>query len=284
MGDMDKYFQTVESLDEERPVEEKAVEEKTIEEKAIEEHPIERMTYQDVRVEERAYRENTYISGTEERKPEKKSYAIVFGVIAILCIVLVLVLYGMRNRDNNPMETQNNIVSKAEKENTTKATKEPDTQKSTEETSTVVETTEDNARRLDFSTTDIDNNSVSLSDFQEAKVIMLNFWEPWCGPCVREMGDLEKLYEAYKDSGFVLIGAFTTQGQDADVRSVMSNCGTTYPILRASESMYEFMTEYVPTTIFLDGSGRILVEEPVIGAKKYSDWESIITKLLNEGK
>lgn len=211
------------------------------------------------------------------------NYVILLGIVLVVSVILAFVLFGMNNgQDNNLKEVQENIVTKAEKENATKATKEPDTQKSTEETSTVVETTEDNVRRLDFSTTDIDNNSVSLSDFKDAKVIMLNFWEPWCGPCVREMGDLEKLYETYKDSGFVLIGAFTTQGQDADVRSVMSNCGTTYPILRASESMYEFMTEYVPTTIFLDGSGRILVEEPVIGANSYSDWEGIVNKLLKE--
>lgn len=133
---------------------------------------------------------------------------------------------------------------------------------------------------LTFETTDIDGNEITMELLSEAKVIMLNFWEPWCGPCVSEMGDLEKLYEEYKDEGFVILGAFMTQGQDDEVKMVMENCKTTYPIIRATEDMTAYMTKYVPTTVFFDGSGKKLLEEPVIGAREYSDWEKMILDFL----
>ena len=53
--------------------------------------------------------------------------------------------------------------------------------------------------KYDFVSHDIDGNVVKLADFASAKVIMLNYWEPWCPPCIRELPELEQLYEAYKD-------------------------------------------------------------------------------------
>lgn len=134
---------------------------------------------------------------------------------------------------------------------------------------------------LSFSTVDINGNSVSLSDFSDAKLIMLNFWEPWCGPCVGEMPDLEELYEKYKGSGFVIIGAYSTSGMDDEVRDVMDQCKTTYPIVQSSSEMYEYMTEYVPTTIFMDGHGHVITSEPYIGSNSYSGWDDIINTYLN---
>ena len=49
-----------------------------------------------------------------------------------------------------------------------------------------------------FSTTAIDGSTVDESLFEGKKLIMINLWEPWCGPCVQEMPALEKLYQEYK--------------------------------------------------------------------------------------
>lgn len=130
-----------------------------------------------------------------------------------------------------------------------------------------------------FETTDIDGNVVTLSDFSDAKVIMINLWEPWCGPCVSEMGDLEKLYETYKDQGFVIVGAFSDK-DDASARKIMENNGITYPVVHYDENIAALGTQYVPTTVFIDGSGKLLVNEPCIGAKSYGDWEKILQDLL----
>lgn len=132
-----------------------------------------------------------------------------------------------------------------------------------------------------LSTTDIDGNTVGLEDFADAKLIMVNFWEPWCGPCVGEMPDLEKLYEEYSSDGFVILGIYSTDDMDDEVRKVLDSCGTTYPILKYDENMEPFITDFVPTTIFIDGNGNVLTDEPEISAKSYDDWKNIIEAYMN---
>ena len=48
-----------------------------------------------------------------------------------------------------------------------------------------------------FTTTDLDGHEVSFEDYSDAKVIMFNMWEPWCGPCRGELPDLQRLYKKY---------------------------------------------------------------------------------------
>ena len=134
---------------------------------------------------------------------------------------------------------------------------------------------------ISFSTTDIDGNPVSLEDFRDNSLIMINFWEPWCSPCVGEMPDLQKLYEKYRDDGFVILGIFSSS-ELADVQFVLENTKATYPILRFTDALYPLTSDYVPTSVFLDGSGHLLSEEPYIGANSYSGWEKIIQTYLDQ--
>ena len=57
-----------------------------------------------------------------------------------------------------------------------------------------------------FAATDMDGNAVDESILSGKKVTMINLWAPWCGPCVGEMPDLQKLNEKYADKGFQVIG------------------------------------------------------------------------------
>jgi len=133
---------------------------------------------------------------------------------------------------------------------------------------------------FNFETTDINGNPVSGEDIKNAKVVMVNYWEPWCGPCVGELPELQKLYENYKDKGFLLLGVYSSFDMDDDAKEIIADSGVTYPILRAESNLSQFMTDYFPTTIFVDGNGNVLSEEPYIGARSYEDWEEILKGYL----
>ncbi|MBQ6119379.1 MAG: TlpA family protein disulfide reductase [Clostridia bacterium] len=136
------------------------------------------------------------------------------------------------------------------------------------------------AGQLDFTTVDFDGNTFTTADLAEAKVVLLNFWEPWCGPCVGEIPDLARLYEEYKDQGLLIVGAYTSDDMDGDIRSLIEENNVTYPFVRVSGNMGEFMTNYVPTTVFADGSGKIISAEPVVGANSYDSWKAMIEDYL----
>ena len=56
-----------------------------------------------------------------------------------------------------------------------------------------------------FSTTDLDGKLISLSDYR-GKVVLLDFWAVWCGPCLTEIPNVKRVYDTYKDQGFDIIG------------------------------------------------------------------------------
>ena len=131
-----------------------------------------------------------------------------------------------------------------------------------------------------FSTVDRRGKSVDESVFDGYRLIMINFWEPWCGPCVQEMPDLEKLYEKYMDEGLLILGVYSEDRMEEEVNRILVNSGTSYPILLYTEDFKSLTTQYVPTTVFLDGGGR-LVEGPVVGGRSFDAWEKLVTAKLN---
>ncbi|MGN0325910.1 MAG: redoxin domain-containing protein [Lachnospiraceae bacterium] len=139
----------------------------------------------------------------------------------------------------------------------------------------------DNINQLNFSTTDINGASISFADIKGSSLIMVNFWEPWCGPCVGEMPELEKLYQNYKEQGLLILGVFYSTDYMDDARYVMDYAQITYPVVIGNNDFLPYVTEYVPTTVFFDSEGNLLNSEPVIGSRSYDDWEQEILKYLN---
>lgn len=135
-----------------------------------------------------------------------------------------------------------------------------------------------------FSTTDRDGNIWNETTFSQYELTMINFWEPWCGPCVSEIGDLERLYEDYRDKGFQIIGVYSEQTMESEVDGILRDNNVSYPILHYTSEFDRFQSGYVPTTVFVDRQGKVLTMSDgtgsIIGSNSYSDWAAIIENLI----
>ena len=74
----------------------------------------------------------------------------------------------------------------------------------------------------DFTTQDLAKKDVRLSDFK-GRVIILDFWATWCGPCMAAMPHTQKVAAQYKDQGVVVLGSCTSDTRGAFERWVRAN-------------------------------------------------------------
>ena len=142
---------------------------------------------------------------------------------------------------------------------------------------------EDGYDGLVFSAVDRGGETWDQSVFLSHKLTMINFWEPWCGPCVGEMADLQRLQDTYADRGLLILGVYQTADAEEDVDAVLSYTGVTYPILHYTQEFDAFESGYVPTTIFVDGEGRVIGEGSsalYIGSNSFEGWAAVVEDLL----
>ena len=142
-----------------------------------------------------------------------------------------------------------------------------------------------------FVSEDLDGAKVTEALFAENKVTMINVWGTFCPPCIREMPDLGRLSADYKDKGFKIVGvvidAMDRYGNvdnkiKEDARKIIDKTKADYLHIVPNVAMfYGFLrdVQVVPTTIFVDSSGR-QIGEAYLGSRSYKDWKKIIDNLL----
>lgn len=138
---------------------------------------------------------------------------------------------------------------------------------------------------IEFETTDLEGNTVSSKEiFAKNQYTMINFWASWCGPCVGELPELEKLNKAFEEKGCGIIGVLTDgmeAGGLADAKDIIADTGVTY--LNVIDSMglaQEINIQAIPTTIFVDSNG-VIVGDTVVGAM-ISMYETVLNELLEK--
>lgn len=141
---------------------------------------------------------------------------------------------------------------------------------------------EDSGEKLQFSTTNIYGNSYTSESMKSSKVVLVNYWEPWCKPCLSEMPDLQRLYENYSDQGLSVIGIFSDTSAEADAKSVIASKKITYTVIHGTADTAKYAQSYIPSTIFTDGDGNILSDEAIIGAQSYEDLEILVQRYLDQ--
>lgn len=111
-----------------------------------------------------------------------------------------------------------------------------------------------------FTLKNLEGQDVSLKDFQ-GKWVLLNFWATWCGPCRIEKPTIEKLYQAFKDKGLVILAISIDQGDSVQlVKSYMEEHKLTYGALLDPENTATkaYAVRGIPATYLIDTDGYII--------------------------
>jgi len=135
-------------------------------------------------------------------------------------------------------------------------------------------------KAADFTLKSTDGKNVKLSDYK-GKVVILDFWATWCGPCRRGIPDLVALKQDYKSKGLEVIGISLDQSNTLDdVVPFMKEFNINYPVVYGDMNIVQAYgnIQSIPTTFIIDKNGMItrsfvgLVEKPVL--------EDVIKRLL----
>lgn len=110
----------------------------------------------------------------------------------------------------------------------------------------------------DFKLTALDGQSYQLSDLL-GKVVIVNFWGTFCPPCVKEMPDLQKQHEQWKDSDVVILGVNVMGESKVTVQSFIEQVKVTFPILLDPEdrTRKRYGVSDFPTTVIIRPDGKI---------------------------
>jgi peroxiredoxin len=114
-----------------------------------------------------------------------------------------------------------------------------------------------NAPAPDFTLRQIDGPNLRLGE-QRGRVVMVNFWATWCGPCRVELPHLDKLHAKYRSSGFMLLGVNIDDDPNA-AKALAAKMGLKFPVLFDSEKkvVAAYDLNAMPATVLIDRDGKV---------------------------
>ena len=127
---------------------------------------------------------------------------------------------------------------------------------------------------------DVDGKPVNFSRFK-GKVVVLDFWATWCGPCRSEIPGYVKLQDKYKDKGLVIIGVSLDQAGPEVVKKFIGDFHLNYQVVMGDDAVVEAFggVDGIPTTFLIDRTGTI--RDKKVGAMETSEYEKVLLQYLN---
>lgn len=123
-----------------------------------------------------------------------------------------------------------------------------------------------------------DGKDYSLSQFK-GKVVLLNFFTFFCGPCRQEMPHLSQMNQELKGQGFQALGIGLSSTPE-QLKQIVTQLGLSYPVLEGNDAVSKAYggVELVPLTFIIDRQGNVV--QKILGARSKEDFEKIIKPLL----
>lgn len=126
---------------------------------------------------------------------------------------------------------------------------------------------------------DIDGKAYTPTSLA-GKVVIVNFWATWCGPCQKEIPAFSRIYEKYKEQGVLFLGVMTDSPDAQTLLNFASDYNLTYPIIRVNQDINGAFGQQraLPTTIVYNRAGKQI--KRVEGGLSEDSLEQILAPLV----
>lgn len=136
---------------------------------------------------------------------------------------------------------------------------------------------------IDFELEDMQGVLRKLSSYR-GKIVFLNFWATWCGPCRIEMPSMQRVYEEFKGEGLVIVAVDLREDRE-QVKRFLDQYGLTFPVLldKTGRVGATYGARAIPTTYLIDRKGYIIGR--AIGAREWDtrEMKSFFQEILKNG-
>jgi peroxiredoxin len=109
----------------------------------------------------------------------------------------------------------------------------------------------------DFTLRSAEGGNLRLAELR-GRVVLVNFWATWCGPCKVEMPHLNRIYEKYRSAGFVLLG-INIDEDPKQALALATRMGLRFPVLLDTDKSVSrrYALDSMPATVLIDRDGTV---------------------------
>ncbi|MBQ5991037.1 MAG: TlpA family protein disulfide reductase [Clostridia bacterium] len=132
---------------------------------------------------------------------------------------------------------------------------------------------------LVFDTVTLYGEPISSDILHEYDLVIVNCWAEWCGPCVGELPELERIHREYPN--VLILGVLSFSNDPEGAKETLRDAGVTYPAFEPAGTLIDLVSQFdaIPTTMFFDSTGN-QIADTIVGSMNYNQWKAVVEDLL----